>query len=116
MSFGDTALQVFKNKGKRDFVEMSFSSERTVLGRRYYMVHLLGDYNFDGFPDVLAGYWRKPYGDDRRRGYGTTLFLNDGTGCFQIVEGSELYPTVPTQSGALASLELGALLPVLMTP
>jgi hypothetical protein len=115
MSFGDTALQVFKSEGRRNFVEISSSSERTTLGRRYYMAHLLGDYNFDGFRDVLAGYWRKPYGDDRRRGYGTTLFLNDGTGSFQIVEGSELFPTTASPSDALVPLELGAFLPTLMT-
>lgn len=116
MSFGDEALQVFRNEGKRNFIDISSSSERTMLGRRYYMAHFLGDYNFDGFPDVLATYWRKPYGDDRRRGYGTTLFLNDGTGSFQIVEGSELFPTLPSSFGALVPLELGAFLPTVLTP
>jgi uncharacterized protein (TIGR03437 family) len=114
---GDYALQVFLNRGSRRFLDYSSASSKQRLGRRLYLAAFPVDVNNDGFMDVVAIYYTKPYGDQPGFQAGTTFFLNDGTGAFDVVEGEELLPAF-TISGAASSprWEMGAFVPTLVTP
>ncbi len=108
--YANMALQIFRNKGARVFEDISSASSCVLLGRRYYMSLVPMDMNGDGFLDVVGGYLTKGY-DAQKAGYpGTTLFLNDGTGAFHVVEGSELFPTTETDDFSYTA-QLGLFVP-----
>lgn len=75
----DTGIQVFINQGSRKFIDVTSASTAQNLGRRFYHNLLPIDMNNDGFLDVVGLYQTKLYARVRW-GWGTTLFLNDGTG------------------------------------
>jgi hypothetical protein len=109
----DSALQVFKNQGNRTFTDITPTDN--LLGWRYYFSHIPVDINMDGYLDVIGGYWTKPYGDQKSQYNGSTLFLNDGTGRFKIVDGSELFPSTGA-NGSYDTKQLGIFLPTSLTP
>jgi VCBS repeat protein/fibronectin type III domain protein len=94
--FGNHSLQVLINQGARRFVDVSAASTARDLGPRHYHALTPIDLNIDGSLDVVGLYTQS--GD-----WGTTLFLNNGTGGFQIVEGTEAFGNpsqfVPTVVG-----------------
>jgi hypothetical protein len=104
------ALQVFMNRGNRNLVDYSAASSQTLLGRRYYSGNVVRDLDGDGFPDVAAIYWTKPYAGAKPQSWGTTFFLNDGTGAFRVVDGSEILPHWQVK-GEAQPRQLGAFLP-----
>jgi hypothetical protein len=107
---GDTAFQVFLNRGGRRFEDISTRSPRTNLGFiKYYFGAEVIDVDGDGFPDVVARYISWPYGDYKGGDLGTTFFMNDGTGAFDVVQGEEFLPNF---EGARGRRELGAYLPL----
>ena len=108
--YADTAIQVFKNRGNRAFEEISPASSSSMLGRRYYLSIIPLDLNGDGFLDIVGGYWTKGY--DKQRGglKGTTVFLNDGTGAFQTIDGSVLFPVKAANRAAVPE-QLGIFVP-----
>jgi hypothetical protein len=115
--YGDIGLQVLMNRGNRTFDDVSSTSTTRVLGRKFYTGLVAIDLNNDGYMDVLGIYTTKPYGSDTGFAGGTTLFINDGTGTFQVVDGVDLLPTIrsnPPQDTKRWSL--GGFLPTLVRP
>jgi hypothetical protein len=103
-------FQVFINQGLRQFVDHTSASSLLNLGRKLYQGLMPIDMNNDGFIDIVGIYSTKPYGPDKGFSWGTTFFLNDGTGAFQVVDGTELLP-VFTLPGNNRVWSLGAFLP-----
>lgn len=108
---GDAALQVFINKGAKNFVDYTQTTSIQNLGKRVYGGMMLPiDLNNDGFTDIVACYYTNPHhNDDFGYSWGTTFFLNDGTGAFQVVEGTQLLPYFISGSGK--KQEIGSFLP-----
>lgn len=53
-----------------------------------------GDWNWkQSSYAVVGGYWTKAYGSQKGLRYGSTVFLNDGTGVFNVIEGTDMFPT-----------------------
>lgn len=90
---GGIALQVVTNQGNRKFADRSQLSSVQDLGTRYYVGASPVDLNNDGFVDVVGVYYTKPSSTDKRGNvYGTTFFLNDGTGAFNVVDAAGIFP------------------------
>ncbi len=104
-AYTQIGLQVLRNEGGRLFTDVSASSSYVQLGLRYYVAAWATDLNNDGALDVVGLYYTKPYGSQLYFTWGTTFFLNDGTGAFQVVDGASVLPelvsTGPTQLGML---------------
>ena len=112
--YADVGFQVFINQGSRKFTDVTSGSSVLNLGRRYYQNLVPIDMNNDGFMDVVGTYQTKFYAGVRVS-WGTTLFLNDGTGAFQVVNGTEVLPAVtatPSQTGQ--QWNLGSFVPTLV--
>jgi hypothetical protein len=91
------ALQVLMNRGPRTFVDASATSSIQSLGRRKYTDLLLRDMNVDGFVDVVGIYQTQFYAG-LGPVWGTTFFLNDGTGAFDVVDGTRVLATTTNPS------------------
>jgi uncharacterized protein (TIGR03437 family) len=114
---GEIGLQVFLNKGGRNFGDYTSASTASILGRRLYEAVLPVDINNDGFMDVVGIYYTKPYVGEPGFAWGTTIFLNDGTGAFQVVDGTEILPVAVISSSASdRKWELGGFLPTVVRP
>jgi len=113
--YANMALQVFRNRGARVFEDISSASSGGLLGWRYYVSLIPIDINRDGFLDVVGGYLTKGYGAQKAGYPGTTLFLNDGTGAFHVVEGSELFPVTETDDLSFTT-QKGVFLPTRVAP
>ena len=72
--------------------------------------------NNDGFLDVVGVYVTKPYAGIPGGQSGSTLFLNDGTGAFQVVDGSQLLAAVTTTPPNGQRWSLGRFVPTVVTP
>jgi uncharacterized protein (TIGR03437 family) len=103
---GDTAVQMLINNESREFVDYSSASPARNLGKKLYVSVNQVDVNGDGFLDVVGMYVLKNYGTQVGGHWGTTFFINDGTGAFQVVDGAELLPVVGL---------IGSFLPTLVT-
>jgi hypothetical protein len=114
---GQIGLQVFLNKGGRHFIDYTSASSVSILGRRQYEAAIPVDINNDGFTDVVGIYFTKSYRGQPGFAWGTTIFLNDGTGAFQVVEGSDILPVAVISSSASdRKFELGGFLPTVVKP
>ena len=91
--FGDSTFQVLLNQGGRSFLNVTRSTPLN-LGEREYQNLIAIDLNNDGFLDVVGTYSPDIPGSGPQ--YGTTLFLNDGTGAFQVVDGADLLVAATT--------------------
>jgi hypothetical protein len=114
----DYAVQVLLNQGSRTFVDMttaSTASSAQRLGRLKYNTLIPRDMNNDGFTDVLGLFQTQFYAGIAPQ-WGTTLFLNDGTGAFQIVDGAQLLPAVTTTPSNGSRWNLGSFVPTVVTP
>jgi hypothetical protein len=114
--YADIALQVLMNQGGRRFVDVSRASTLQVLGRRSYEELLAIDVNLDGFKDAVGVYVTKGYGSERGFSFGTTIFLNNGTGAFVVIDGTQVLPVVTTTPSNGRHWQLGGFLPTLVTP
>ncbi|MFO1329967.1 MAG: VCBS repeat-containing protein [Rubrivivax sp.] len=113
--FPSTAsLQVLMNRGARQFVDVSQRSSIQALQRAQYNGLIPIDLNNDGFVDLVGLYISEPYGDSRALTWGTTFFLNDGTGAFQVIDGSQLMGVTTTPSNG-QQWGLGAFVPTRVT-
>jgi uncharacterized protein (TIGR03437 family) len=110
--YGNAAFQVLLNQGSRNFADITSESTAQVFGRREYQTLIAIDINNDGFLDVVATYSTA----DLTTGtpYGTTVFLNDGTGAFQVVDGAQLLPAVTMPSNG-QRWNLGSFIPTVVT-
>lgn len=112
--YGDAGIQVLLNQGGRRFIDAASASTARNLGRRHYYAMFAVDLNNDGFVDIVASYTSSRYASDRGGQYGTTVFLNDGTGAFQVVEGEQLFGAVTAPSNG-QRWSLGSFVPTVVT-
>jgi hypothetical protein len=112
--FQDVGFQVLINEGSRQFIDITSESTTENLGRRHYFGLIPIDLNNDGFMDVVGLYTTKAYGKVLGMQYGTTLFLNDGTGAFQIVEGTQVLAAITTTPGDGQQWDLGSFVPTIV--
>jgi hypothetical protein len=77
---------VFINQGARRFAE--FRSSGPLL-RGHFNSLIPIDLNNDGFIDLVGQYQTDSYAGVHKF-WGTTFFLNDGTGAFQVVDGKDI--------------------------
>ncbi len=112
--FADSGIQVLLNQGKRQFVDITWASTVQNLGRIHYKALIPADLNNDGFVDVAGLFSTKHYGTDRDVRWGTTLFLNDGTGAFQVIDGAQLLAAVTTTPSNGKRWGLGAFVPTVV--
>jgi hypothetical protein len=110
---GETAMQVLINQGSRRFADISAASSSPILGRRHYQDVIPVDLNNDGFLDIVGTYQTSYYAGVRTQ-WGTTLFLNDGTGVFQAVDGTRLLATVTTTPTNGQRWNLGSFIPTVV--
>jgi hypothetical protein len=110
---GMTAIQVLVNQGERRFADISAMSTAQILGRRHYQDLIPIDLDNDGFLDVVGTYQTSFYAGVRTQ-WGTTLFLNDGTGAFQVVDGTRLLAAVTTTPPNGQRWSLGSFVPTLV--
>jgi hypothetical protein len=110
---GDSTYQLRLNRGSRSFVDRS-PSPYVNLGRVEYQNLMAIDMNNDGFLDVVGTYATDPP-PARSPQWGTTLFLNDGTGAFQVVDGAQFIGVTTTPSNG-SQWGLGSFVPTVVTP
>lgn len=111
---GDSTYLVRLNQGSRRFVDVS-PSPYVNLGRVQFQNLMAVDINNDGFPDVVGTYSTDPRPGTESSRFGTTLFLNDGTGAFQLVDGAQFIGVTTTPSNG-KKWGLGSFVPTLVTP
>jgi hypothetical protein len=87
-------------------------SPYTNLGRVEYEDLTAIDINNDGFLDVIGTYSTDP--PTGLEQWGTTVFLNDGTGNFQAVDGSQLLAAITTAPSSGQRWNLGAFVPTIV--
>ena len=80
--YSDDTFQVLINQGSRRFVDKTAPNFVNLGDRTYFSLQSI-DINNDGFLDVLGHYETADYAGVREK-WGTTFFLNDGTGTFQV--------------------------------
>jgi hypothetical protein len=110
--YSDAIFRALINQGSRRFADVN-APNYVVLGDRSYISLLPIDINLDGFLDVVAGYQATVTFSSYV--WGTTFFLNDGTGRFQPVDGSQLVGATTTPSNGTL-WNLGSFVPTLVTP
>lgn len=110
--YSDDSFQVLINQGSRRFVDVT-APNYVNFGSRTYFALLPVDINNDGFVDIVGGY------QDSltifKSVWSTTFFLNDGTGRFQPVDGSQLLGVTTTPSNGQI-WNLGSFVPTVVTP
>ena len=109
--YSDDSFQVFINQGARRFVDVT-APNYVNLGDRTYFSLLPIDINNDGFLDIVGGYQAVLV---FKSVWGTTFFLNDGTGRFQPVDGSQVLGATTTPSNG-ELWNLGSFVPTVITP
>ncbi len=110
----DYALQVLLNQGSRKFADVTSASSVQRLGRGNCVNLIPFDINNDGFLDVVGTCQTKLYANVRGVQL-TTLFLNDGTGAFQVVDGADsLFGVTAMPNGK--RWDLGWFVPTIVTP
>ena len=110
---GMTAIRVLVNEGSRKFADISAASSAQILGRRHYQDLIPIDLDNDGFLDIVGTYQTSYYAGVRTQ-WGTTLFLNDGTGAFQVVDGTRLLAGVTTTPTNGQTWSLGSFVPTIV--
>ena len=109
----DDSFQVLMNQGSRQFIDVT-SPNYVNLGDRTYFSLLPIDVNNDGFVDIV-GLYEEILPQTFKGLWGTTFFLNDGTGRFQPVDGSKLLGATTSPSNGRV-WNLGSFIPTLITP
>jgi hypothetical protein len=110
---GDMTYVVRLNQGSRRFIDAT-PSPYVNLGRVQYQNLMTVDMNNDGFLDVVGMYSTDPPPGTSPQ-WGTSLFLNDGTGAFQIVDGAQFIgaTTAPPNGNRWG---LGSFVPTVVSP
>jgi hypothetical protein len=112
-TYGESTYLMRLNQGSRQFADAS-PSPWVNLGRVEYQNLMTADMNNDGFIDVVGTYQA-----DGSIGvspqWGTTLFLNDGTGAFQVVDGREFVGATTSPPDG-KRWNLGSFVPTVISP
>ena len=109
----DDSFQVLVNQGSRKFVDVT-APNYVNLGNRTYFSLLPVDINNDGFLDIVGLYEARLFPTYKEL-WGTTFFLNDGTGQFRPVDGSQIVGATTTPSNGQV-WNLGSFVPTVVTP
>jgi hypothetical protein len=100
-SFEDAAFTVHINNDGYKFTLSNQSVNNSLLGYRYYFNIIPYDINSDNKIDIITHYYSpKDYT------WGTTFFINDGNGTFNIIEGKDMFPQLVKNNN------VGALIPL----
>jgi len=106
---GESTYLMRLNQGSRTFTDVS-PSPYLNLGVVEYQYLMPIDINNDGFLDIVG-----TYSADAQPGqspqWGTTLFLNDGTGAFQVVDAVNLLAAATTTPSNGKQWSLGSFVP-----
>lgn len=101
VSFEDAAFTVHINNDGYKFTVSNQSVNNSLLGYRYYFNIIPYDINSDNKIDIITHYYSpKDYT------WGTTFFINDGNGTFNIIEGKDMFPQLVKNNS------VGALIPL----
>jgi hypothetical protein len=92
------------------------------LGMKYYTTIFPYDLNNDGNMDVIGHYFTKIFYDNScnifGRIWGTTFFINDGSGNFKVIDGADAVPQLAKSAESIYGksydkrMEVGALIPL----
>jgi FG-GAP-like repeat len=110
---GDATYAVRLNHGSRRFIDATPSPypNRGPVG---YQNLMTVDINNDGFLDIVGTYAADPPRPISPH-WGTTVFLNDGTGAFQLVDGAQLIGATTTPPDG-RRWNLGSFVPTVIGP
>jgi hypothetical protein len=87
----ESAYQTLLNLDGKNF--KSTIPENSNLGYKFYFNQQQYDINQDGNLDVIAYYHTVPrVTDPGGQLFGTTFFINDGSGAFSLIDGADLFP------------------------
>jgi hypothetical protein len=103
ITYEDSAFSVLINNDGYKF-SLTSQSLSNNFGYRYYFNLIPYDINSDGKMDIIGHYF-----STKEENWGTTFFINDGTGTFNLVEGKEMFPQL------LVNNQIGAIIPVSKT-
>lgn len=114
--YSDDSFQVLINQGSRRFVDVT-APNYVNFGDRTYFSLLPVDVNNDGFLDVVGLYEANVATPPSvfKAVFGTTFFLNDGTGRFRPVDGSEIVGATITPSDG-RHWNAGSFVPTVIAP
>ena len=90
ISFEDAAFSAIINNDGYKF-SLTNQSLNNNLGYKYYINMIPYDINSDGNIDIIAHYY-----SSREDSHGTTFFINDGKGLFNIIDGKDMFPQLIT--------------------
>ena len=100
LSFEDAAFSAHINNDGYKF-SLTNQSHNNNLGHKYYGTAIPYDINSDGNIDIIAHYYAS-----REKSQGTTFFINDGKGSFNVIDGKDMFPQLITNNN------VGALIPL----
>jgi hypothetical protein len=100
LSFEDAAFTAHINNDGYKF-SLTNQSQNNNLGYKYYINMIPYDINSDGNIDIIAHYYA-----NRENTHGTTFFINDGNGSFNIIDGKDMFPQLITNNN------VGTLIPL----
>ena len=103
MTYEDSAFSVLINNDGYKF-SLSNQSLSNNFGYRYYFNLIPYDVNTDGKMDIIGHYF-----STKEDNWGTTFFINDGTGIFNLIEGKDMFPQL------LINNQVGAIIPISKT-
>ena len=103
MTYEDSAFSVLINNDGYKF-SLSSQSLSNNFGYRYYFNLIPYDINTDGKIDIIGHYF-----STKENNWGTTFFINDGTGIFNVIEGKDMFPQL------LINNHVGAIIPISKT-
>jgi hypothetical protein len=101
LSFEDAAFTVHINNNGYKFTLTNQSVNNSLLGYKYYFNMIPYDINLDNIVDIITHYYSPKDGT-----WGTTFFINDGNGTFNIVDGKDMFPQLSINN------QVGAIIPV----
>lgn len=99
LSFEDSAFTAIINNDGYKFSLVNQS--KTNLGYKFYGNMIPFDINLDGNIDIIAHYYA-----NKENTHGTTFFINDGKGGFNVIDGRDIFPQLITNNN------VGALIPI----
>jgi hypothetical protein len=100
VAFEDAAFSAHINNDGYKF-SLTNQSHNNNLGHKYYGTVIPYDINSDGNIDIIAHYYAS-----RENSQGTTFFINDGKGSFNVIDGKDMFPQLITNNN------VGALIPL----